>query len=231
MVSYAAFFCLPDQTVVLFAQEDGIFETYGALFFLAASVFFFVSFINSKHGASSFLFGLQRNVFFLALALLFFLAFGEEISWGQRIFGLETPDVLQEANMQGELNLHNLDVFHLSRTDGTAMSLVHRVFQLFWFTYCVMIPAISRMSSRVSQWFEKISLPIVPLSIGVLFFINYVVPRVLTSHLTYEMARFLQEIKETNYALLFLVVSVWFFMNLRNKIRTQQLIQTPRSQY
>jgi hypothetical protein len=32
----------------------------------------------------------------------------EEISWGQRIFGIETPEVLSEINTQDELNLHNL---------------------------------------------------------------------------------------------------------------------------
>ena len=42
----------------------------------------------------------------LAAALLF--AAGEEISWGQRILDVETPDVLIDGNGQDELNLHNL---------------------------------------------------------------------------------------------------------------------------
>src|SRR5919112_4426271 len=33
---------------------------------------------------------------------------GEEISWGQRIFGWVTPQDLAEINKQGETNLHNL---------------------------------------------------------------------------------------------------------------------------
>lgn len=40
---------------------------------------------------------------------------GEEISWGQRILGFETPDALREVNRQDEFTLHNvgqsLDVF------------------------------------------------------------------------------------------------------------------------
>lgn len=40
---------------------------------------------------------------------LVFLAM-EEISWGQRIFGIETPAALKESNVQGEINLHNLTV-------------------------------------------------------------------------------------------------------------------------
>lgn len=33
---------------------------------------------------------------------------GEEISWGQRLFGFPTPAQLQEINYQGEANLHNI---------------------------------------------------------------------------------------------------------------------------
>jgi hypothetical protein len=40
------------------------------------------------------------------------VAAGEEISWGQRLFGVETPESVREANQQGELNIHNLDVVY-----------------------------------------------------------------------------------------------------------------------
>ena len=39
--------------------------------------------------------------------VLLFIA-GEEISWGQRIFGYPTPDWIAERNLQEEFNLHNL---------------------------------------------------------------------------------------------------------------------------
>jgi hypothetical protein len=42
------------------------------------------------------------------VALLCLFAAGEEISWGQRLFGLRPPDLLLEYNNQQELNLHNL---------------------------------------------------------------------------------------------------------------------------
>ena len=40
------------------------------------------------------------------LAVVSFVAVGEELSWGQRILGFETPGVAA-ANRQGELTLHN----------------------------------------------------------------------------------------------------------------------------
>jgi hypothetical protein len=33
---------------------------------------------------------------------------GEEISWGQRLIGVTTPDILQDVNTQSETNLHNV---------------------------------------------------------------------------------------------------------------------------
>jgi hypothetical protein len=45
------------------------------------------------------------------LALLGFLlvvAAMEEMSWGQRVVGFETPDSLEALNYQGEFNIHNL---------------------------------------------------------------------------------------------------------------------------
>lgn len=49
----------------------------------------------------------------LALVLLafgcFFLA-GEEISWAQRVIGIETPPGLAQANEQSEINLHNINL-------------------------------------------------------------------------------------------------------------------------
>lgn len=41
-------------------------------------------------------------------AAVFLFGAGEEISWGQRIFSVETPEWLAERNKQSEMNLHNL---------------------------------------------------------------------------------------------------------------------------
>jgi hypothetical protein len=42
----------------------------------------------------------------------------EEVSWGQRIIGLVTPDGLAEINRQGETNIHNIPI--LQRAFGFA---------------------------------------------------------------------------------------------------------------
>ena len=43
----------------------------------------------------------------LAMVAVIFTA-GEEISWGQRIFGWMTPGALEDVNNQGETNIHNI---------------------------------------------------------------------------------------------------------------------------
>lgn len=45
----------------------------------------------------------------IAMVLLLGLMVGEELSWGQRIFGWGTPSFLAEINSQSEINLHNIN--------------------------------------------------------------------------------------------------------------------------
>ncbi len=44
---------------------------------------------------------------FVAVSIAFFFVAGEEISWGQRILGLETPPEYAAVNTQNELTIHN----------------------------------------------------------------------------------------------------------------------------
>ena len=48
------------------------------------------------------------RLFFAVLALGCFYVTMEEISWGQRILNLATPEFFQKHNIQKEMNLHNL---------------------------------------------------------------------------------------------------------------------------
>ena len=53
----------------------------------------------------------QRLAMILAIAMVLLLGLmvGEELSWGQRIFGWSTPSFLAEVNSQSEINLHNIN--------------------------------------------------------------------------------------------------------------------------
>ena len=83
------------------SAEDSWVENLTAVWFLLAG---FLLFTVAWTERSSF----RRGVYVLGgLALLF--GAGEEISWGQRIFGLATPDFLLDLNAQRELNVHNIN--------------------------------------------------------------------------------------------------------------------------
>lgn len=80
-------------------REDGLLEWISALMLLVASGLALYAAIHIPVRA-------QRMMHIL-LAVVFFVMFGEEISWGQRVFGLSTPEFLTEVNVQNEINLHN----------------------------------------------------------------------------------------------------------------------------
>ncbi len=84
-----------------FANEDSWIEYTQFIFYLVSSYLSFrIGFILKKR---------QLILFwiFITIAFSFFMIAGEEISWGQRIFNISTPENLAERNTQGELNIHN----------------------------------------------------------------------------------------------------------------------------
>lgn len=84
------------------AQEDGWIEWATVLGYLAASV---LAAATALRRAT--LPRLDRAALVGLAAFALFVG-GEEISWGQRLFGFRPPDVFLEQNFQQESNLHNL---------------------------------------------------------------------------------------------------------------------------
>ncbi|QLC23761.1 hypothetical protein HFP57_01075 [Parasphingopyxis algicola] len=109
------------------AREDNILEWLSALFVLAGAIFFLVAALRQARsplggvGAT-----LLRVLIPLGFAGLFFLIAMEEISWGQRILGFETPDRIAERNWQSEFNFHNIhtDIAELVYYTGTGLFLI-----------------------------------------------------------------------------------------------------------
>ena len=83
-------------------REDGPFEWATFAAFLIGSMATVVVALHSREHR-------WERVAALALGAALLFAAGEEISWGQRLFDVETPQVLIDGNRQDELNLHNID--------------------------------------------------------------------------------------------------------------------------
>ena len=104
----------------IFSQEDGIAENISAiLLFLSGCVLVYKPFRENG-------FDIQWPKYLIVVAgLCLIIAAGEEISWGQRIFGFETPIALEEINAQNEFNFHNINKKFFDRLlDRTSIILV-----------------------------------------------------------------------------------------------------------
>jgi hypothetical protein len=89
-----------------FAEEDNVAEDLQFVFLLVATwAAGRVALARSRRGEP--LLALAYAVFAVGA---FFVA-GEEISWGQRLFGIATPEIVSEHNVQHELTLHNTYLF------------------------------------------------------------------------------------------------------------------------
>ena len=82
--------------------EDGLIENLTAVVFLLAGIMLFATSLAERRLFARCAYVLGG----VALALFGF----EEISWGQRIVGFETPGFLAGLNGQGEFNIHNIRV-------------------------------------------------------------------------------------------------------------------------
>jgi hypothetical protein len=87
-------------------KEDGPLEYLQLFLYLASSITAFKVFLYFKKSAG----GKAKAILFFAMAVGFLFVAQEEISWGQRILGIETPDVVREINLQDEITVHNLNV-------------------------------------------------------------------------------------------------------------------------
>ena len=222
VISYSVYYLFDDEMLLFWLKEDGVVETIGAIMFLMASSILIYLYFRSKEGNNFIVFKTKRNLFFLLLGILFFFIFGEEISWGQRIFNIETPEKIAQINQQKELNVHNLFFFHGLDAQGVrkeGISLwynMDRLFSVFWFLYCFIMPIFNIISKKISNFFKTLNIPIVPLWIGSLFVVNYILSKATEKLVVFsELQVRSPEIKETNLGLLFFIVALSFYFNFK----------------
>lgn len=92
---------------LLVTGEDGIAENFQVLVYI-------VTFILALTATLRYWQAKERFIALLYIILCVGLIFltGEEISWGQRIFGWGTTGIFAEINQQQETNLHNIKGVH-----------------------------------------------------------------------------------------------------------------------
>ncbi len=105
---------------------------------------------------------LPRIIWALIGVAALFIA-GEEISWGQRILGVATPDSLKQYNVQGEITFHNLEAF---RAINNKLHKIAAYLILIWSSFSVILAV--RMQ-RMKEKIMAIGLPVIPLKLLPMF--------------------------------------------------------------
>lgn len=203
LVSYHAL-TLGNDVGYFFLSEDRYFENLGAISFFIASVIFFYTFLKIARSRSTDASFLPKKLVFLGLALMFFFGAGEEISWGQRIFDIQTPEALNEINAQGEITIHNIEI-------GDWEINFETMFDVLWLFLALLVPFAFIFVRPAREMLTRF-LPIGHWGIGLLFLLNYLWAKAAKliyldqykfDFVSLPFVQAVQEIKESNYSLLF----------------------------
>ena len=128
-------------------MEDSFLEWLTVVLAIIASVLFFTSGLMGS-----------RFAFILCIAWLIFAL--EEISWGQRIFDIDSPELFLEHNFQQETNIHNFLVNPYAPWYYNSFNLLlfcffsyFRKVQLFSRLYKIQgVPDVLKVSDKYGLW-------------------------------------------------------------------------------
>jgi len=170
---FLVFFILYQIDVNFYKQvtvEDGVIEW-------PTFIFIFLSGLGSLYIAIQ----LKKTkeyffVFFLLFGIALVLASFEEISWGQRIFDVQSPDFFIENSDQKEINVHNV-----VQKWGQDISIFGYMYDFktkhlvgfCFFLYGVVCPLLS-LNKTFKALFRKCHIVIPPLRLSIGFFLSAV---------------------------------------------------------
>lgn len=101
----------------------------------------------------------KRNWWFLMVTILLasflIMVAGEEISWGQRLLGIQSSEYFKENNAQGETNLHNMMV------GGVKVNrIITVVLFLAMIIYLLVIPILHNKSAWWRSFLNRSAVPV-----------------------------------------------------------------------
>ena len=211
---YRLYHCAPKRFCSV-CNEDAIVENMQFAFFFAAGALALWLAVKFWQGTDK----LNAPAYGLFGLLCIFIAM-EEISWGQRIIGFETPDALGN-NIQDEFNLHNI---------GPIQKLLFLFYSLVGAYACVSAALWTVPALRKQRWFQFLSvcpylllyfLPVMVYGIYRLRIGNWREMRLQFPHNEARMISLIQEPVELGLAVGFLLVAVAAWIRLRRERASQ----------
>jgi hypothetical protein len=106
------------------------------------------------------------------------LAAVEEISWFQRVIGVESPEFFLENNRQAETNLHNLALGSAS----IHKTVILKVIFLTGMAHNLVLPLLARWKPGVRNWAESLGLYLPPLSVSLVYLLLVTLSHLLIDH-------------------------------------------------
>jgi len=107
--------------------------------------------------------------FFFLLALASFYTFMEEISWGQRLFDIQTPTFFKQHNLQQETNLHNF----ITGPYATQLKMATEYLLCAGLIgYGLIYPLLLKGKRSLARAIEKIGIPSPPLYLSPFFVVS-----------------------------------------------------------
>jgi hypothetical protein len=180
-----------------YTQEDGLVE-YATAFFLLFSACMLLYRLVTLSKFKNILW----KIGILAIAIVFIFGAGEEISWGQRIFNVESSEFFIENNAQGETNLHNLVV---GETKVNKL-IFSQLLTLILVLYLIITPILYKKVSIIKKLADLFAVPIVKWHHTAAFLVG-------TALLVFIPSDRKWELYELAFSLIFLLI----FLNPVNK--------------
>lgn len=180
----------PDYFRTVYAKEDGLIEYGTSILLFTISILLFIRLFTI--GKS---FSILWKLGVLGMALLFLFGAGEEISWGQRIIGIESSEYFKQNNAQQETNLHNMVV-----GDTKINKLIFsQILTLVLVIYLFIVPILFRKVEAIKRLVNNFGVPIARM--------NHIVAFVLSTGLLAFMPSDKKwEIYEFAFAVIFLLI-------------------------
>ena len=165
IVSTVFLFYYSSSVYNLFVEEDGIIEYSTAIFLLSVSIYLINKLMKTVKVISS------KNIGIILFSIIFFFGFGEEISWGQRIFNIESPAFFTENNLQSETNIHNLMIGGVKLNK---LIFTNSLFFIFSF-YFLALPYLYTKINNVKSLINKFSIVIPKYSQSIIFICSTII--------------------------------------------------------
>ncbi len=172
-------FAAPDLYVGTLAAEDGPFEWATAAFLFLGAV---ICAMRVRLPRKTRLFAVISALG----ALVLFFGAGEEISWGQRVFGWDSGEFWVENNDQAETNLHNLvvgDVKINKLLFGVTLTLA-------FLLYFAVLPILHHRSDAVAGWAGRWGVPVPRAGHGAAFIAALLVMTLIPTSRSAELGEF-----------------------------------------